>query len=119
MITQARINAQSATVLLARVLLESGQPATQADISSISATVTDRTTETLVGTPAVSVSESVYDTLQTDSRWPQDGGYNLAAELSGDNFPAGGTTYRICLTVFPQGADSFTLLWDLQTDALT
>jgi hypothetical protein len=85
--------AQSGVTLMGRILGQNGEPVTQATLSAIAYTVRDLTDgTTTVSSTALTVSEVIYDDLQTaDPRWTRDSeshpgpddawGYNFLATL--------------------------------------
>ena len=107
------VNQNSAVALLYRVLDISGEPITQAEVSALTCEVWDTNAGTLVNSPTLTVADCVFDTLQIDARWTAIGGdttgYNVAIELDGDNFPTGGTTYRIETKVTPAAGSTYYL----------
>lgn len=113
----------SPAVLLARVEDTGGNLITLATVDSISAVVTDLSTDIAADPVTLDVSESVFDTLQLTELWDADQeGYNLACELDGDNFPTGDTTYQVAITITPandsQAVAPFKLVWRLQAEAV-
>lgn len=61
-------------------------------------------------TPSVVVASSVFDTLQTGDVWDIDAtGYNFRHVLSGSNFPAPATVYRVEYVVTPTSGEAFPL----------
>lgn len=86
-------------MLLARIVGQSGQPITQASLSSIAYTVSDLTAWLSAGTGTFTISSTVFDALQqADPRWTVDSamnpgpdgawGYNFAAVVPAADFPA-------------------------------
>lgn len=115
-ITQGQIIQNSAVELLARVIGQDGSPITAADVSTITCTIYDTTTGSSTGNVSLTTTDVVYDTLQLDARWTADQiGYNLAIGLDGNNFPTGGTVYRVECTVTPNDGSTYKLLWELNT----
>lgn len=91
---------------------QNGNLITQAGISTITCTVrrynkaTGAVTETLTDA-SLTVSSTVYDTLQTDARWTQDStGYNFAYSVSQAAFP-GPDEYAIVFTFTPATGNPF------------
>jgi hypothetical protein len=67
----------------------------QADLSGITVVVTDEDGTTTLTSTAVTVSSSVYDTMQTGTVWTEDStGYNFKHRVPGTAFPAPGK-YRV------------------------
>lgn len=83
-------------VFVSRMQAADGDPAVQADVSSISYAVYDRKLGTEVISGTLTVSSVVYDTLQTGSIWTRDDvGYNFKYALPTTAFPTGGRSYRV------------------------
>src|SRR4051812_34312296 len=102
LIQKATIIANSTVVLLARVLrTEDGEPITQADVDTIdiSILVNQNAGDTEVGAPLAEVAVTIFDTLQQDARWEENGkpvdreGYNVAIPIAGDYFPDADVSY--------------------------
>ena len=98
--------------ILARVE-HNGVNITQAAISSITCKVrrysraTGAASDT--GTPTVTVSSAVYDTLQTDDRWKADAtGYNFSFAVPASAFPAE-DEYTIVFSFTPSSGSVFRL----------
>lgn len=72
---------------------------TQASLSSIICVVYDEdgtVADTSIGSPSVTIADSVFDTLQTGSAWTKDTtGYNFKHTVPSTCFPDGGRTYTI------------------------
>jgi len=80
--------------IMARITGTDGANITQADVSTITCTVYD-SSGTSVATPTVTVATSVFDTLQTDSRWSVDTtGYNFRFDVAATVMSSGNETYR-------------------------
>lgn len=94
---------------MARVLANDATNAQQADISSITYKVFDidnSNTETATGT--LTVSDVIFDTLQTDARWSVDTtGYNFRHEVPATAFPTGGNRYQIEYKCTPASGQVF------------
>lgn len=84
-IPEYSISSVGTAVFLARLRNASNEYITQSEISSISYTIFEDPTNTSLGTPvtghsseSITISSSVFDTLQTDAVWESDGiGYNF------------------------------------------
>lgn len=83
--------------LMARIYsLTTGELVKQADVSAIVLKVIDeRTMQVATVNPAPSVSDLIFDSLQTDSRWTKDSeGYNFAYTATAAQRPNGNRNYR-------------------------
>lgn len=96
---------------LARVLGPDGELIQQADLSSIVCDVeNDAGTATLDAT--LTISAVIFDALQTDDRWQEDGtGFNFAYEVPASAFPAQGN-YRIEFTFTPVSGEAFKVIFE-------
>lgn len=98
----------SGASFMARVLGNAGTNITQASISSITCNVYNAITLASVATPSVVVASSVFDTLQTDSRWDTDTtGYNFRHDLPPTAFPDGDIPLVIEYLFTPASGDAF------------
>ena len=75
----------------------------QADVSTIAREIFDTTTKTptvSIDSSAPVVADTIYDTLQTDSRWTRDStGFNFADTIAGSVCSDGGRVYRVEYTM--------------------
>lgn len=102
----------SGVTLLARILGNAGTPVTQLSLSSIAYTVTDLTTNTAIGSGTLTVSQVIFDTLQTDAVWTKDAvGYNFKAQLASTLFANGGDTYQVDVAFTPVSGQPFRQSW--------
>ncbi len=97
---------------MGRIYGNAGTLITQASISSIAYyvyTVTNLGVETSVGSGSLTVSTSIYDTLQTtDPRWTKDTtGYNFAATIPASLWTGGGLKNRISVKFTPVSGEVF------------
>ncbi len=92
---------------MSRVKGLSGSYITQASLSAITCKVYNNV-GTLVTSPTVTISSSVFDTLQTtDSRWTRDTtGYNFLFTIPAAAFPSVGL-YRVEFKFTPATGDPF------------
>lgn len=101
-------------IVMARVTGTLGTAVTQASLSSIDCKVFDldgTTPDTPSATPTVTVSTSVYDALQLDSRWSDTvTGYNFIHELPASAFPTGDRRYRIEYVFTPASGQVFAVV---------
>jgi hypothetical protein len=103
-ITLATIWEDSVAYVMARVVGEDGSNITQASINAIACEVLKKDDGTTVATPSITVSDVVFDTLQTDGRWTEDAtGYNFRHALVVASFPDPDTTYRVQYVFTPEG----------------
>jgi hypothetical protein len=114
-VLSAIISAESAQTLLARITDLAGDILTPDAVSTVSVEVFDRNTRLQIGaTINPSPSAVIAATLQTTAVWTQDStGFNFSIVIPGTYFPAGGTTYRVEVTITPIGGNPFKALWDL------
>lgn len=105
----------SGAIFLARILASDGTNLVQADVSSITCTVTDITgMPAAVITPSIVVSVSVFDTLQTDSLWSKDStGYNFRHAMPATAFPTGGNVYRVEYKFTPASGAVFYVVFEV------
>lgn len=88
----------------------------QSDLTSISCSVFDR--GTIVGTATtITISTSVYDTLQTGTVWTQDTngdstGYNFRVQLAAASFPTGDKTYTVEFKFTTTGSKVYWLVYE-------
>jgi hypothetical protein len=119
MINRAIVNANSPAVLLFRVAKMDGTLIKQADVASISVATYDTQSQAIVGTAFTpSVNTSVFDTLQTDSRWNADAvGYNVAIAMPATAWPAQGR-YQVEVKITPAAGSIFYLVTQIQAEKL-
>ena len=101
----------SGAVHVARVKGVDAVNMTQASMSTITCKVTNVATAAFT-TPAVTIATSVFDTLQTDSRWtlatPGDTtGYNFRFELAPADIVEGGALYEVRFLGTPAVGNAF------------
>ncbi len=121
LVTTATVIENSTVVLLARVADENGNNCEQADLSTIVCKVFDANDPegAAVATPSVVIADSIYDTLQTDSRWTTDStGYNFAFKLPASALADGDKKYRVECKFTPVSGFVFWALYDLDTIAV-
>ncbi len=100
----------SSAAFASRIRGDDGALITQAATTSIACTVSDLTTGAaiVVITPAVTVSISVFDTLQTDASWTKDAtGYNFRHVMPATAFPTAGHVYDVEYTGNPTSGPAF------------
>lgn len=97
-IGSAEIDEHEHVTLLDRVRLNDGQYVTQATVSSARIAVVGR--EGVEHEERLSVSDVVFDTLQTDAYWQADRlGYNVRYTLDSENVMVGGRQYMVIITL--------------------
>jgi hypothetical protein len=113
-ITKGKVIENSAVVLLARIAGADGSDVAQSDITSATLKVYDSKAGTQVGsTVTLTVADVVFNTLQLDSRWPDETtGYNFAYELAGTFFPDD-KLYQVEIKFVPVAGEPFYLVWQL------
>lgn len=103
--------------LMSRVIGSNGEAVQQADITGISMTVWDLSTETpteVTGLTDPVVADTIFDTLQTDSRWTKDStGYNFRHDLPPAAFPNGDRKYRVEYLFDPASGTDFFVVFEL------
>lgn len=83
---------KGSVLVLARITGEAAAngvatPITQATITSIALKITELPSRTVVAPPEITVSDVVFDTMQTDDRWTIDAvGYNFAHWIDGATY---------------------------------
>ena len=108
----------STCTTLARILNEDGNAITQSAISSIACNVYDLndTDGSATLTPSITISDVIFDSLQTDSIWQVDGsGYNFKNSVSYSAFTDSDTTYAIEYKFTLTSAAQFYVVFHAQT----
>jgi hypothetical protein len=108
----------STPFLMARIEGTDGDLITQADVSSIAYTSVDMhgDTTSAVSSGALVVAATVFDTLQTDSRWTVDStGYNFGFLLPAACIPEGDRCYSIDVVLTMASGGSIPVVWKLTT----
>lgn len=107
----------SSVTYLARLINYDGEPIQVADVTSITCRVcamSDPSTHT--SAPAVVVADSVFSSLQTDSRWDVDNqGYNFRHALAASSFPSPDAVYRIEYTLTMVAGDPILAALEVKT----
>lgn len=102
--------------LMARVLGQSGSAITQASLTAITCKIFDlnsATPDTAVATPTITISDVVFDTLQTDARWSFDVvGYCFRHSPSASTFSSGDHRYRVEYKFDPVSGDDFFVVFE-------
>ncbi len=110
-ISDLRILQGTAPFVLARLLApDDGDPLVQADLSAIVWSLFDLDADprtAIVDGATLTISNVIFDTLQTDSRWTADDvGYNFAHQVPSANLATGGHTFRAEYK-FTSGGETF------------
>ena len=110
----ARVTARDATGAATGISGE-GKWVKQADLSTITCKVFDRsssTPDTAIATPTVTISSAINDTPVTDGvLWTEDStGYNFLHDLAHTNFPDGGRKYRVEYIFTPTSGNKYPAL---------
>jgi hypothetical protein len=101
--------------IMGRITGLDGENIVQADISTITCAVFDRS-GTAAGTPAIVVADSVFDTLQTDSRWTiNDVGYNFRHDVAASILATGGEEYTFEYKFTPASGEVFQVMSRVRT----
>ncbi len=96
-------------LLMARVSGKFNAYITQATISSINRTITNKDTGAEVSSDALVVADVVYDTLQTGGPWTYDDtGYNFADQPPDEDLDAA-ATYVVVYTLVPTSGENIVL----------
>ncbi len=108
--------------LMARVEGTDGANIQQADVSSIAYSVYDITTlgsSSEATSGSLTVSDVVYDTLQTDNRWDRDTtGYNFRHDVAAATLAAGGKIYRAEYKFTPASGEAYHVVFEIKTKNL-
>lgn len=101
---------------MARITGGDGSAIGQADVASIARKVFDvrsATPETAVNSAAPVVVDSIFDTLQTDSRWSVDEtGFNFADTVPASVFATGDRTYRVEYVFTPTSGQPWAVVFE-------
>ena len=105
--------------LMGRVLGNDGVYITQAVVSSITYLVHDITAGADVTSGSVTISTTIFDTLQLDDRWTEDDiGYNFGVAVSASWFATPDHTYRVEYKFTPSSGQVFWVVFELTTSAI-
>ncbi len=100
--------------LMARIVSATNAVLQQADISSVTYSVFDLndTTTPVISPASIPVSQIIFNSLQTDSRWTVDAtGYNFAYALPAAALPEGGRSYVVDFNVTPVSGAPFPVVF--------
>lgn len=117
--TSVEALADTAVYLMADVRWTDGTRITQATTDSIVCRSVDLDdTSTAISQPSVTVSTSVFDSLQTDSRWTVNStGYNFGFILPGAAIPDARKTYLVTFDFIPNSGETVRHAWRITTEA--
>jgi hypothetical protein len=124
LVTKSKGFENSGIVYSSRVLKADGTPVVQSDLTSITCKVYATATTgdpVLVTSPAVVITSTVYNTLQTDTTgniWTDDTGYNFKLPLDESCFPDAPVVYRIEFKLLPTSGSYFYLAHEHTTIAI-
>ena len=114
-IKKAKVFEDGGAQCMARIVGQSAAYITQASLTSITCKVFSRD-GTNVSTPTITISTSVFDTLQTDDRWDEDStGYNFRHTVAASVLTTGNETYRIEYKFTPVSGEVFFVVFELST----
>lgn len=115
-ITKGESFEDQGVTLMARIVGNAATNITQATLTSITYTVVDKADPTtlIVSGSAVTISSSVFDTLQTDARWTADStGYNFRHTVAASVISTGERTYRIEYKFTPTSGEVFYAVFEI------
>lgn len=116
---RASVYEDSGAFLMSRVLGNGGAPITQALVSAITYLVYDVTAGAEVTSGSLTISATVFDTLQLDDRWTEDEvGYNFGVAVSASWFSAPDHTYRVEYRFTPASGQPFFVVFELISSAI-
>ena len=126
LINQSWVFEDGGATCLARVVGHSGAAITQASLSTITCAVYDldsATPDTAVVAPTVTISTSVFDTLQgaagADARWTTDQtGYNFLFALPATSFPTGKHKYAVEFKFTPASGAVFWVVYEMEAEKI-
>ena len=108
--------------LMARVVGAGSTAIAQAEFTSITYCVYDTaapSTAIISAGTSVTISDVVFDTLQTDGRWTRDAtGYNFRYDVGSSELPDGNKTYRVEVKFTPSSGSPFHIGWEVKTKDL-
>ena len=104
---------------MARVYGNTGAVITQASLTSITCTVYNQATEVSVSSPTVTVSTSVFDTLQTDGRWTYDStGYNFRFEIAASVLASPNVVHIVHFIFDPTSGENYGVGFEVTTKGI-
>ena len=115
--TRATIYEDTAITCMARILGDDAAAITQSDISSISLSVFKNASTTASSGPtALTVSDVIFDSYQTDARWTKDStGYNFRYQIPASVPDTGDATYQCEFKFTPASQPVFFVVFLVDT----
>ncbi len=114
--TRATIYEDTGTNCMARIVGDDSVAITQSDLSSISLSIFKNDVSPAETTATPVISDSVFDTLQTDARWSKDStGYNFKYLIPSTGFSDGDSTYRAEFKFVPSTGSPFFVVYLIDT----
>lgn len=113
-VTTGTVFEDGGATFLARVVGNNAANITQATINGITYKVFDLTEipGKLITSGTLTVSDVVFDTLQTDSRWTKDStGYNFRHNMPPSAFPEGNRQYQVEYLFDPTSGEDFLVVF--------
>jgi len=105
--------------IMARITGTDGANIVQADVSAITLAVYDPTGTVITPAPTVVVATSVFNTLQTDSRWTADStGYNFRYDVAATVMSSPGT-YRYEFKFTPASGATYWVVAEVYANPIT
>lgn len=118
-IAKATIWEDAGCQCMARVYGNTGVAITQASLTSITCSVYNLATETSIATPTVTISTSVFDTLQTDARWTFDPtGYNFRFEVAASAFASPNVIHIVHFIFDPTSGENYGVGFEVTTKGI-
>lgn len=104
--------------VLGHILGINAQPVKQAQLTSISVKVYDSLDiSSAVVDTTLTISDVIFDTLQSDNRWCYEDGYNFLHKVSAAYTPNGWRTYKYFYTFNPTTGDDWKVLGEVDSIA--
>jgi hypothetical protein len=121
-VIKATVFEDGGAIALARILGWDGSAIEQSEVTSITCAVTNITTGSPVSviTPSITVSDVIFDTLQTTALWTKDStGFNFKHALPATAFPTGNNVYRVEYKFTPTAGAVFYVVFQVTAEATT
>ena len=116
MIGKGTVFEDSGAAVMARIVDNDGTNITQADLSAISWNIFDMSNPASATNTALVITDVVFDTLQTDSRWTTDStGYNFRHDVPAVSLAIGDAQYRLEYKFTPASGEVFHTAFELVT----
>lgn len=122
-ITRGTIFEDSGAFLMRRVTGNDGANIVQADVSSIAYSVYDKDdTSSASATGTLTVATVIFDTLQTDDRFSDNGGdstgYNFGWESPASLYPDGDKVYLVEILFTPVTGEAWHVMFEIAVKAV-